>query len=142
MDYVSRQRPEFSRFFRQDLIGAQRRRKNHEVTVDFSGPCLVANFGLLQPKSIARSVDHVKRRLWDLKVDREMEAGSLLVRSHEMIVQMPAEDDPMFTARQHARLKDAHEALEEQADQQQMRLRPLPSVERIAQRVIEAESQA
>lgn len=139
MDYVGQHDPRFSRFFRQDLIGGQRRRKNHEITIDFSGSRLVANFGALQPGGIAKSVDHIKRRLWDLKVRRDAEENSFIARHHEMIVQMPNENDPVFTARQHASLKDAHKSLEEQADQEELRLRPLPSVAAIGQRVITAE---
>ncbi|MEJ7936140.1 hypothetical protein WG907_18055 [Sphingobium sp. AN558] len=37
-------------------------------------------------------------------------------------------------------MKEAHRALEEQADQEQLRLRPLPTVQDIGQRVILAES--
>lgn len=140
MDYVLRQDVAFSSFFRQDLIGAQRRRRSHEVTIDFAGSRLVANFGALQPGSITKSVDHIKRRLWDLKVDRDKDAGAFLSRHHELIVQMPSPHDPIFTDRQHAALKEAHRALEEQADQEQLRLRPLPTVQDIGQRVILAES--
>ncbi|KPH65792.1 hypothetical protein [Novosphingobium sp. ST904] len=140
MDYVGQHDPRFSRFFRQDLIGGQRRRKSHEITIDFNGARLVANFGVLQPGGIAKSVDHIKRRLWDLKVRRDAETDSFIHRHHEMIIQMPSEDDPILTPRQHANLKEAHRSLEQQADQEELRLRPLPTVPAIGQRVIAGES--
>lgn len=142
MDYVIQREPNASRFFRQDLIGAQRRKKSHEVSIDFDGSKFVANFGTLQPGKIANSVDHIKRRLWDLKVKRDSESETFLKCQHEMIVFMPDHNDPMFTARQHASLRDAHIALEEQADQEELRLRPLPSIEAIGQRVISGEAGA
>lgn len=141
MDYVSARNHSLARHFRQDLIGAQRRRKNHEIMIDFEGSRLVANFGILQPGAVTKSVDHVKRRLWDLKVKRDDKANGFLVIDHEMIVQMPDRNDPMITARQHENLMEAHRSLEEQADQEELRLRPLPSVAAIGERVIAAETQ-
>jgi hypothetical protein len=78
------------------------------VFIDFSGSFLVANFGTLLLTNRAQSVDKIKRRLWDLKVDRDKQQESMMIsRTHEMIVQHPAPDDPQITERQ-ARISVRH----------------------------------
>jgi hypothetical protein len=139
LDYVKEQREGFAKFFRTDLVSTHRRRKSHEVQIDFSGSKLVANFGTLQAGQVARSVDLIKRRLWDLKVERDSEGADVFQRRHEMLIQVPAKEDPQVTERQYENLEIAKQALEQQADQEQLRLEAFSSVTEIGNRVLESE---
>ena len=139
LDYVLAERSGLAGFFRSDLSKRPRRRRSHEIAIDFTGSKLVANFGTLQVGQVTRSVDLIKRRLWDLKVDRDSESGAF-AREHEMLVQMPASDDPQVSEKQYENLSIARQALEEQADQEELRLEAFTSVAEIGQRVLAAES--
>ncbi len=139
LDYVAEERAGLASFFRADLNGKQRRRRSYEVSIDFTGSRLVANFGTLQARQISRSIDLIKRRLWDLKVARDAETTDVFHRDHEMLIQMPARDDPQVSEKQFENLEVAREALEEQADQEQLRLEAFTSVAAIGQRVLLAE---
>ncbi|ODP36560.1 hypothetical protein BFL28_19855 [Sphingomonas turrisvirgatae] len=112
------------------------------MSIDFTGSKLVANFGTLQVGQITRSVDLIKRRLWDLKVDRDAEATNIFRRSHEMLVQVPAANDPQVTDRQYENLQIALQALEEQADQEELRLAAFNSVAAIGERLLAFEQAA
>lgn len=139
LDYVAEERVGLAHFFRADLNGKQRRRRSHEVSIDFTGSRLVANFGTLQAGQITRSVDLIKRRLWDLKVERDSETNDVFRRDHEMLIQIPARDDPQVSERQFENLEVARVALEEQADQEELRLEAFASVAAIGQRVLMVE---
>lgn len=142
-DFVKSQRDGFARYFSADLReGKQRRTKgsSHRVMIDFSGSKLVANFGTLKAGSLSGSVHMIKRRLWDLKVQRDTEPSVELVRRHEMILQRPTKDDPQVSEKQQANLEEAFEALEEQADQEELLLRALGSVQQIGQHILKAEA--
>lgn len=139
LEYVSSTKQSLEVFFRPDLSGRQRRRRSHEVSIDFSGSRLVANFGTLQSGQIARSVGLIKRRLWDLKVQRDSEKDQPFSRSHEMLIQMPSENDPQITERQFENIHTALVSLEQQADQEELRLEAFTSVADIGQRVLDAE---
>lgn len=144
-EYVRTQREGFAGYFSRDLREGQLRRSkgsSHKVIIDFSGSKLVANFGTLKAGALTSSVNLIKRRLWDLKVDRDKDAGSIGYRDHEMIVHKPANDDPQMSDRQLANLKEAFEALEEQADQEELRLRALPDVKDIGDHVLRLEMAA
>lgn len=139
--YVEQHRMEMAQFFSQDIRRGVRRRpaaRAHEVTIDFSGTRLTANFGTLRASQIGTSVGQIKRRLWDLKVDRDR--ASSPGRSHEMILQVPRLDDPQFTGRQHDQIGSALQGLETQADQEELRLRPLRSVDEIGAFLLEREA--
>jgi len=143
MDYVRERREGFFNYFSTDLREGRRRRltgRSHEVLIDFGGSRLVANFGTLRASGIARSVNLIKRRLWDLKVERDRDSQSTPIRQHEMIIQSPAKGDPQVTANQQAYLSDALTALEEQADQEELRLRPLSTVAEIGEHVLRIET--
>jgi len=139
LDYVVAERGGLASFFRPDLGGRQRRRRNHEVSIDFSGSKLVANFGTLKVGQLGKSVDLIKRRLWDLKVDRDTETSAVFHRDHEMLIQMPARGDPQVSDKQFENLEVARQALEQQADQEELRLEAFTSVEAIGERVLTAE---
>lgn len=142
-DYVKNHREGFANYFSVDLRdGKQRRMKgsSHKVIIDFSGSKLVANFGTLKAGSLTGSVNLIKRRLWDLKVERDREPNGSFSRKHEMILQRPAKDDPQVTEKQQANLDEAFEALEHQADQEELRLRALGSVQLIGEHILAAEA--
>lgn len=139
LDYVVENRAGLAGFFRSDLGKRPRRRRSHEVSIDFTGSKLVANFGTLQVGQITRSVDLIKRRLWDLKVERDSEASTAFHREHEMLIQMPAPNDPQVSEKQFENLEVARQALEEQADQEDLRLEAFTSVAEIGQRVLASE---
>lgn len=143
MDYVGAKRQGYLQFFRADLRENRRRRltgRSHEVFIDYSGSRLVANFGTLQVGGIVRSVNLIKRRLWDLKVERDRDHSLIALRNHEMILQTPHPGDPQFSTRQHANLNEALQALEEQADQEELRLRTMHTVPEIGEHVLLAEA--
>ena len=143
LDYVSEHQSGLAPFFNQQIRKGQRRRRmgqNFEVMIDFAGSKLVANFGTLRASSLTRSIDNVKHRLWDLKVDRDSDKPSLGHRQHEMIVQVPMSSDPQVTNRQAVNIKEALQALEEQADQEELRFRPMNTVEAIGQHILAAEA--
>ena len=142
-DYVKSQREGFAGYFSADLReGKQRRMKgsSHKVIIDFSGSKLVANFGTLKAGSLTGSVNLIKRRLWDLKVERDREPGNEFSRNHEMILQRPSKDDPQVSEKQQANLDEAFEALEHQADQEELRLRALGSVQQIGEHILAVEA--
>ena len=143
LNYVSQRRDGLTQFFSNDIRESRRRRmtgRSHEVLIDFSGSRLVANFGTLHAGGIAKSVNLIKRRLWDLKVERDREYSPMLIRQHEMILQCPQPDDPQVSTKQLASVKEALQALEAQADQEELRLRALSSVSEIGEHVLSLEA--
>jgi hypothetical protein len=111
-----------------------------KVIIDFAGSKLVANFGTLLANQHAVSVDRIKRRLWDLKVDRDNEKSGLAMRDHEMIVQHPSKTDPQFSERQFERISEALASLEKQADQEEIRLRPMNTIDQIGDHLLAKEA--
>ncbi|RUW84123.1 hypothetical protein [Mesorhizobium sp. M1E.F.Ca.ET.063.01.1.1] len=141
-DFVKSQREGFGQYFSADLReGRARRAKggSHRVVIDYAGPKLVANFGTLKAGAITNSVHLIKRRLWDLKVERDREPHNALSRAHEMILHRPPKDDPQVSEQQQANIGDALEDLEQQADQEELRLLALDTVQAIGQRVLHYE---
>lgn len=140
LDYVKARRPDLDRFFsaevRQD--GKKRRSDASAVFIDFAGSKLVANFGTLSTQH-STSIDRIKRGLWDLKVDRDREPA-MARRAHEMLVQHPSIDDPQISEKQWDRITSSLKALEQQADQVEIRMRPLPTVKAIADHLLEREA--
>ena len=143
LDYVSEHQAGLAPYFNKQIRNGRRRRpmgQNFEVMIDFAGSRLVANFGTLRASSLTRSIDNVKHRLWDLKVDRDADKGNLGYRKHEMIVQVPMSSDPQVTRRQAVNITEALQALEEQADLEELRFRPMNSVEAIGKHILAAEA--
>jgi hypothetical protein len=94
MNYFKEGRERYARHFSADLReGADAAQQ----VIDFSGSKLVANFGTLQASAISKSIHLIKRRLWDLKVERDRDP---MHRQHEMILQRPFPDDSQITERQ------------------------------------------
>lgn len=130
-------------YFSSDLrAGRTRRTKNraHEVMIDFSGSKLVANFDVLRISQLTKSVDSIKRKLWDLKVDRDREDGPIRRPFHELLIQAPALDGQVLNNAQKELVRDALGGLERQADQEELRLVQLGSAQAIAARVLELET--
>ena|SRR5215510_973641 len=140
-DYVIARRPGLSRAFRQ--VGGSEprpRRRSHEVSIDFNGSGLVANIGTLVAGGIGPSIERIKRKMWDLKVARDLNQSPLLRLHHEMLVQRPANDDPQLTQRQLDNLQTAIDDLEKQADTEEIRFRPLTTVQEIGEHILKAEA--
>lgn len=137
-------RPGLADFFRPELrpdAHTRKHVKSHKVNIDFTGARIVANFCTLFGTRPFKAAKDIKTRLWDLKVDRDS-AGKLpgFRREHELLVFRPANDDPNFSERQLANVGEALEELEQQAEQEEIRLRPLISVAEMATRILQAET--
>jgi hypothetical protein len=85
-------------------------------------------------------VDRIKRRLWDLKVDRDNAKGVFAKRDHEMIVQHPSKNDPQVTEKQLDRISEVLQSLEQQADQEEIRFRPLNGIDQIGEHLLQKEA--
>ncbi|MEP4195948.1 MAG: hypothetical protein ABJL99_09970 [Aliishimia sp.] len=142
-DYVKSKRVGFTDYFSADLRENRKRRakkNSQEPVIVFSGSRLVANFGTLKASSLPRSFELVKLRLWDLGTVQVRDHNSMASRNYEMILQRPAEDDPQVSDKQQNRLEEALKELEGQADEKQLRLRPLDTYQKIGDHVLKAEA--
>jgi len=139
---IEAEHPILLQAFSRDIRQAVRRRKHATgISIDFAGKKLVANFGTLNAGDYAHSVGRIKHRMWDLKVDRDKDGHYMFHhRSHEMIVHYPPPDDPQITEKQSSRIADALNDLEQQADQEELRFRPLTSVAQIASHLVQLET--
>ncbi|MFZ3485305.1 hypothetical protein [Sphingomonas sp. 3-13AW] len=135
-DYILKQAPGLASYFRPDLRGhSARKRRSYEVTIDFASGNVAANFGTLQAGKLAPSVRLIKNRLWDLRVDRDRAA--MFNRKYELLVQVPNFGDPQFSDLQLRNVEEARRELEQQADQEELRLTTFSSVEDIGNRILE-----
>ena len=143
--YVTNVRPGLEPFFNEDVRAQRTRRRStkvHGVIIDFAGSNLVANFGTLMASHHAASIDKIKRRIFDLIVERDGEALPLRSRMHEMIVQYPEPDDPQITERQGVVLLEGLAALTEQSAREEIAFVPLTSVAAIGDHVLHVEERA
>ncbi|WP_235756523.1 hypothetical protein [Paracoccus salsus] len=141
-DSLSKKHLELSAYFSEDIRnGRVRRRRNSafEVTIDFSGKKLVANFATLGAGGVSASAGNIKERLWDLKVDRERDK-SKKVRAHELIIKLPDDDHPELTDRKRQNFSAVLSSLEAQADEAEMRLRSFTSVRSISEHIEKREA--
>ena len=142
-DYVKNRRPGFEQFFNEDIRGQQRRRRRshvHRIIIDFAGSHLVANFGTLGTTHRAASIDRIKRRILDLMLSRDGEQGTVINRTHEIIVQNPSVDDPQITERQFNAIEDTISALSEQASVEDIGFQSMTNVPQIGNHVLESEA--
>jgi hypothetical protein len=139
-EYVSDHRGGLEKFFSREIRGRSSGRKSHETKIDFSGSKIVANFGTLRAQSIGHSSNAIKRKLWDLAIERDREKSTLTHRLHELLIQVPQKSDPQLSEKQADNVNEAISALEKQADIEELRLRPLPTVGAIGDRILEAEA--
>lgn len=142
-EYVTEKQPILASAFSHDIRHQTKRRrgKASSIFIDFNGSKLVANFGLLTPNAYSSSVDKIKRSMWDLKVSRDNEnPGLLSAREHEMIVQHPPQNDPQLSQKQVDKIMDGLEELEKQADQEEIRFRPMTTVADIGNHLVKKEA--
>ena len=78
--------------------------------------------------------------MWDLKVNRDTERGTIATRTHEMIVQHPTADDPQVTERQYNSIAEAISDLSEQAQKEEIKFNPMTNVSQIGDHILEAEA--
>lgn len=140
-ELVTRERQGLETCFAKGLRGTPKK-KSHDVRIDFAGSRMVANFGLLKPKFTGHSSNAIKRKLWDLAIERDQEKRTFSRRVHELLVQVPTKDDPELDESGRDRVNEALEALEKQADIEELRLRPMPSAEVMANHVLSLEATA
>ena len=134
---------ELSRYFNQDIRDGRKRRRrfgNHEILIDFSGRKLVANFAALTAGKLTPSVNNIKQRLWDLKVDRDSSAHHGPYKDYELIVTVPQVVGPEVTRSQLKNVQVAFSSLEKQADDEKLRLRPFETTEEIGAHIIKLEA--
>ena len=142
LEYVTGHRPTLEKFFSKDIREQRQRRRRtkvHGVLIDFAGSHLVANFGTLLVSSYATSIDRVKRRMWDLKVNRDSETGSVTKRKHEMIVQHPGTDDPQVSERQYDTINEAIAGLSDQAHREEIDFQSMVNVSQIGDHLLQVE---
>jgi hypothetical protein len=140
--YVTNVRPGLEPFFSEDVREQRTRRRGtkvHSVIIDFAGSHLVANFGTLVASHQAASVDKIKRRMFDLIVQRDTEAPPLQLRTHEMIVQHLAPDDPQITDHQAGILQEGLGALADQSSREGLRFVAMTSVREIGDHLLHVE---
>ncbi|MBK1699768.1 hypothetical protein [Thiococcus pfennigii] len=113
-----------------------------ETRIDYFGSRLAAQLCRLTPgASISRHVRTAKSKLWDLEALRDIGTdGVFRPASYELLIYRPRDDDPSYSERQIARLHDALSELEAAGDRQQLRVRPVQTVNDAASRIIEAEA--
>lgn len=140
--YVAERNPRLKAAFSHDILTNARRRRGHAhgVHIDFAGAKVVANFAVLSPHGYTASIDRIKRRMWDLKVARDDERGGMLRREHEMLVQHPPANDPQLNQRQVDKIYESVRELERQADQEEIRFRPMLSVAQIGDHLLQREA--
>lgn len=142
-DYLKDSKPELVRFFSEDIQLERQRRSSKtaaDIKIDYSGRRIVANFGTLFAHSVTNSANKIKTRLWELKVNRDKEWEGASSRMHEMLIQIPSTDDPQFSERQISNVERARRNLEEQADQEDLRLRQMYSVDEIGNYMLRQEA--
>lgn len=136
-DVVARN-PAYVHFFSEEIQARrQRRSKVADIGIDFSSPDLVANFATLGPSAQAKSVDRIKRKLFDLIVRRDAEQSTFLPRAHEMIVYSPGVTDPLISEKQREVLDEVHDELGEQSKREEIGFLPVTGVPQITQRIFQ-----
>jgi hypothetical protein len=99
----------------------------------------VANFATLGPSAHAKSVDIIKRKLFDLIIRRDENQTSLLPpRVHEMIVYSPGMADPLVSERQRGDLDEVHDELGEQSKREDITFFPVTEVSLIGRHIVQA----
>tara|TARA_R110001583_G_scaffold194956_1_gene367911 strand:+ start:70999 stop:71931 length:933 start_codon:yes stop_codon:yes gene_type:complete len=142
-EYVKSKRDGLRSFFNKDLRDNQvsrTKRKSQEPVIDYSGSKLVANFATLRVSSIARSFELIKLRLWDLDTVKVRERDVMHHREYELLLQRPALRDPQITDRQQNKLEAALGELESQADEKNLRLYPMDTLEKIGEHLLKKEA--
>jgi len=143
LDHVNSIRPALGNYFSEEIRLQLRRRPKSKiagVSIDFSGPKLVANFATLQANTQATAVDRIKRKMFDLKVRRDEDGRLLPQRLHEMIVFTPPRESLSLNERQLERLDDALYELTFQSSREGFNFRAMHGVPDIGARLLLLES--
>lgn len=109
------------------------------VRIGFLGRNIVADFSRISTRSLSNNVERIRSKLWVL-ADHRDEAPNMMDIPHEMIVLRNSASDPSVSRSDLKAIDAACHDLEIEADRRSIRLRPLNSVEDIAERIIEAEA--
>lgn len=140
---VINRHPSLQGFFRSELRLNNPKKthaKGHRVNIDFAGSKIVANFCTLPGARSFKSAEYIKTRLWDLAIDRDRSPLRIQPSTaHEMFVFRPSLDDPNFSEKQQSNIGEVLAELEEQADKEEIRLRPFTTVDQMADRIVNAE---
>jgi len=142
-EYVKNIRPEFTAYFSTEIQSNRVRRSKSvasQVHIDFAGSNTVANFGTLKVGQATASFDHLKRRLWDLKIHRDTKEPKKFVRNHELYVQYPPKNSPQISNDEFDQLSDAIGSITEEADVEEIRLRSFHTVEEIGGMLLKLET--
>lgn len=140
LSYIEKRNPVVASAFSSDIRNQRRANRAHGVIIDFSGHKVVANFGVISVSQYTRSIDSIKRRMWDLKVSENRESSALLRRNHELLAQHPAFDDPQLTIKQADKVMDGLKELETEADQLEIRFMPMTTVQAIGDHILDLEA--
>lgn len=139
-EHVRLRHPSLSKYFSDEIKSRKfRRARPAGVSIDFSGSKIVANLATLTAGNQAKSVDMIKRKIFDLIIRRDQENQGMFPRDHEMIVFSPNADSPLASDRQVETLREIHEELSEQSLREQVRFVPLSEVPTIGDRLANAE---
>jgi hypothetical protein len=126
LEYINSARPELSKFFSEEIQSRKIRKSKFQasrVHIDFAGSRVVANFGTLNVSQTSASFDHLKRRLWDLKIHRDSKEVTNLVREHELYVHFQTKHSPQTSSGQSGQMNEAIHSLTAEADIEDIRLR-------------------
>jgi len=139
-DHLFVHHPAVVRFFSDEIKNKRvRRSRLAGVSIDFSGSNVVANLATLSRGNHAKSVDMIKRKMFDLIVRRDKEHSSMFPRAHEMIVFSPDDQSPLVTERQVELIRETHEELSEQSRREEVEFVPLAEVPAIGERLANLE---
>lgn len=144
MEYVAKRNSELLSNFATARAARERlqRANPHTPILDYSGRRVAANFGALESNH-SSSVNAVKRRMWDLALDRIREdQANKSHREHEMLVRAPQHASEGISELVLQRIRKALIDLEKEADLNEIRLRPLPSVSAIGDHLLQLEEAA
>ncbi len=135
--------PPLTGFFSEETRSHRRRRAHSKIagiSIDYAGPKFVANFATLQASTRAHSVDRIKRKMFDLKVRRDEDAGLFEPRTHEMIIFTPPRDSPLLNEGHLERLDEALGELTDQSQREGFGFQAMHEVADIGQRVMLGEA--
>jgi hypothetical protein len=137
-DFLQNSTPILAANFSSEIIKKRRRRRRldaHIVQVDYRGKRLAANLGTLGLNGYSNSIDLLKRQLWDLKVFRDTERIVSKGLTHELFVYHRDFADPLVSSKEADMIKSALYGLEQQADLEEVRLRPFIDVPSIGRQI-------
>jgi hypothetical protein len=141
IDEVKRVKPDLIGNFSAMMTGRRQRRSGAAaVEIDYAGANLVANFGTLQTGANTKTINLIKRKIFDLTIQRDKKNGLAKDINHELIVYRPPFSDPKVSRVSLNRIQDAVGDLSDQSMKTGISFVPLESVPSIGAHVVEVES--